>query len=107
MILFFDTETTGLPPRGAPIDDPRQPHLVQLAAMLADDDGRVLFAMSEIIRPDGYSVPEQASNVHGITTEIAEAVGLEFAKTTGQELSQDVKNIIDSFFDKGLLENKS
>nr|WP_299241463.1 hypothetical protein [uncultured Halomonas sp.] len=39
-ILFFDTETTGLPDWKVPSDSEHQPHLVQLAAVLADDDAR-------------------------------------------------------------------
>lgn len=34
--LFFDTETTGLPLFEQPSEDPRQPHIVQLAACLVD-----------------------------------------------------------------------
>lgn len=39
MILFFDTETTGLPDRYTPLNSDRQPHCVQLAALLMEDDG--------------------------------------------------------------------
>lgn len=75
LILFFDTETTGLPPKYAALDDPRQPHLVQFAAMLTDIDGRVLKAISEIILPMDWDIPKQASDVHGITTELANRLG--------------------------------
>lgn len=39
MILFFDTETTGFPHKSKPVDHPDQPHVVQLAAELTEDDG--------------------------------------------------------------------
>ena len=35
--LFFDTETTGFPVKGAPWSDEKQPHLVQIAAILFDE----------------------------------------------------------------------
>ena len=38
MELFFDTETTGLPKYKLPIDDPAQPMIVQLAAIMSDAD---------------------------------------------------------------------
>ncbi|MCX2563282.1 hypothetical protein OQ497_04805 [Acetobacter thailandicus] len=37
MILFYDTETTGLPDKYCSLDDPKQPRCVQLAAILTDD----------------------------------------------------------------------
>jgi hypothetical protein len=38
MILFFDTETSGLWRRDLPEDHQDQPHLVSLAAQLCDDE---------------------------------------------------------------------
>lgn len=75
MILFFDTETTGLPLR-LPPEHPGQPHLVQLAAILAEDDGTERGIFSVIIRPDGWTVPAEAAAVHGIDTATALRVGI-------------------------------
>ena len=77
MILFFDTETTGLVNMKAPDSDASQPRLVQLAALLCEEDGNEVTAISVIVRPDNFEIPSQASNVHGITTEYALKVGLD------------------------------
>lgn len=42
MIFAFDTETTGLPDFRARSADPSQPHIVQLALLLYDDEGNEL-----------------------------------------------------------------
>lgn len=76
MILFFDTETTGFFNDRQPVNHPSQPHIVQLAAMLTEDDGAEVMSFSVIV-DNGVSIPVQASNVHGITTEIADARGIE------------------------------
>lgn len=76
MILFFDTETTGFFNDRQSVDHPSQPHIVQLAALLTEDDGTEVMEMSVII-DNGVPIPVQASNVHGITTEIADARGIE------------------------------
>lgn len=77
-ILFYDTETTGLPIFKQPSDHPDQPHIVQLAALLVDADTRhIISSMDVIIRPNGWSIPEEVSQVHGITTEHAATVGVE------------------------------
>lgn len=76
MILFFDTETTGLPVRHRPASDDVQPHLVQLALLLTDDDGIERASASLLIQPSGWTIPEAASSVHGITDEIADAYGV-------------------------------
>lgn len=76
--LFYDTETTGLPLFNDPSEDPRQPHMVQLAAALVDLDKREsLASMDVVIAPRGWKIPEVTTKVHGITTEHAEAVGID------------------------------
>ena len=76
-ILVFDVETTGLPLWNEPSEDPRQPHLVQVAALLVDADTRqVLSTLDVIVRPDGWLIPEDVAQVHGITTERAAALGV-------------------------------
>ena len=76
-ILFFDTETTGVPRNyKAPVSDSANwPRLVQLAWLMADKDGNILKRKSVIIKPDGFSIPSDASAVHGITTERAQREG--------------------------------
>ncbi|KAF0125398.1 MAG: DNA polymerase III subunit epsilon [Elusimicrobia bacterium] len=71
--LFFDTETTGLPRRwGAPLTDlDNWPRLVQLAYMAYDAEGNRLAAADTLVKPVGFTIPEEASRVHGITTERA------------------------------------
>lgn len=74
--LFYDTETTGLPLFKEPSEDPRQPHLVQIAAALVDLDTRKTIASIDlIVRPDGWIIPEEVSAIHGITTERAAELG--------------------------------
>lgn len=76
--IFFDTETSGLPIFSEPSEDPRQPHIVQLAAILVDLDTRqTIESMNVIIKPNGWAIPEEVSNIHGITTERALAEGID------------------------------
>jgi DNA polymerase III subunit epsilon len=79
MLLFFDTETTGFTKEHLPVSHPSQPHLVQLAALLTEDDGRMRSTLNVIVKPNGYEIPEDASRVHGITTEIAHRCGIPLA----------------------------
>lgn len=79
MILFFDTETTGFFQERLPVDHPDQPHIVQLAAQLCDDNGEPVSSFSFIINPgieNGITIPERASAVHGITDEKAMKLGV-------------------------------
>lgn len=75
--LFYDTETTGLPLFREPSEDPRQPHIVQLAAALVDLDTReTISSMDVVIRPEGWAIPDDVAAIHGITTEKAMDVGI-------------------------------
>lgn len=83
MILFFDTETTGKADFRAGPEAPHQPRIVQLAAILTDPCAREIMAMNVIIRPDGWTIPEETSAIHGITTEFAEQVGVPIKTALG------------------------
>jgi DNA polymerase III epsilon subunit-like protein len=78
MILFFDTETTGLPKNWkAPVTDlDNWPRLVQLAYLVYDFDGNLIHSCNEIVKPNGFTIPVDASNVHGITTDLANQRGI-------------------------------
>ena len=73
LYIFFDTETTGVPrDYKAPSKDTRNwPRMVQLGWILMDDKGDKLSQKDYIIRPDGFTIPADASRIHGITTERA------------------------------------
>jgi DNA polymerase III subunit epsilon len=73
MYLFFDTETTGLPKNWkAPITDLNNwPRLVQLAYLYYDISGNFISGGDFIIKPVGFTIPSDASRIHGISTEKA------------------------------------
>ena len=75
--LFYDSETTGVPLFSQPSEDPRQPHIVQLAAALVDLDTReTISSMDVIVRPTDWTIPDDVAAIHGITTEKAMDVGV-------------------------------
>lgn len=82
MFLIFDTETTGLPKDwNAPFtNSDNWPRLVQLAWQLHDENGKLLSAQNFIVRPDGFTIPFNASKIHGITTERALEEGVDLAE---------------------------
>ena len=67
MYLVFDTETTGIA---------ADSHIVQIAMVQLDSSFQEIQTYSEVIRPDGYEIPQQAVAIHGITTEYALRVGV-------------------------------
>jgi len=76
MILFFDTETSGMIKRDLPEDHPSQPRLVQLGALLTEHDLRPRAEIAMIVESEGVSFDRRAVEVHGITEEIADRCGL-------------------------------
>ncbi|SDA15143.1 3'-5' exonuclease [Sphingomonas sp. NFR15] len=78
MILGYDTETTGLPRWKEPSDHPQQPHLVQLAMILFDMEGREVTRWANLVKPGYGAVMEpEAFEAHGITLERARDEGVE------------------------------
>ena len=76
-ILFFDTETSGLPRnyKASVSNSSNWPRLVQIAWIVTNEEGKILKRKSEIIYPDGFTIPQEATNIHGITTERAKRDG--------------------------------
>lgn len=103
MILFFDTETTGIPLRGKPSSDPGHARLVEFACILDDDQGNTRGVFSTIIKPNGFTVPAEAAGVHGITTEIADRWGMDllYALDTFDFMSRHAVQLVahNPFFD--------
>ena len=71
LICVFDTETTGLPLFRDPSDDPRQPHIVDICALLYTTQGELVDSFEAMVRPDGWEIPNEVAVIHGITNEIA------------------------------------
>ncbi|MGB5134457.1 MAG: hypothetical protein WBN89_04710 [Prochlorococcaceae cyanobacterium] len=77
MLLFFDTETSGLPrSHHAPVSDlANWPRIVQIACLLTDQQCTTHQAVEAIIRPEGFSIPDDAARVHGIPTALCQLPG--------------------------------
>lgn len=77
MFLVFDTETTGKAFFGLPPGHASQPRIVQLGAILYDENQRVTSEVNLLVRPDGWTVPPDAEAIHGISTERAMRYGVQ------------------------------
>lgn len=83
-VLVFDTETTGLPKsRNASVtDSDAWGYIVQWSWIVYDvDERRIVTVSDHIIRlPNGIDIPEESTNIHGITTETMRSSGVHFKK---------------------------
>ena len=88
-VLFFDTETTGIPERSWEwhTDIDKYPHVVQMAWLHGCK------VETHIIRPDGWEIPEETVAVHGITTEYALEHGEPFAAENLSVYIEDPRTI--------------
>lgn len=88
-IAVFDLETTGL--------DHRESRIVTACAALIDATGAIIGNEREWLANPGIPIPEEASNVHGITTDVA--------TNQGRDLEEVIREIIETlsgFFEKGI-----
>lgn len=75
--LFYDFETTGLPDWSQPSEAPQQPHIVEVGAQLVElATNKVIQTLDVIVRPQGWIIPDEVAELHGITTERALDVGI-------------------------------
>ncbi|MES2320166.1 MAG: 3'-5' exonuclease [Pseudomonadota bacterium] len=76
-ILFYDFETNGLPLFKEPSEHPGQPYFTQLAAELCiEETGQRLAGFDMLIRPEGWTIPEDLQALTGITMEKADSFGV-------------------------------
>lgn len=79
-VLFLDCETTGLPAKGAKWDTDFAgfPHVVQLSWSCNGVE------KDYIIYPDGWEIPGEATEIHGVTMEKALTEGVPFATVAAE-----------------------
>jgi DNA polymerase-3 subunit epsilon len=88
-LAVFDLETTGL--------DLREARIVTACAVEIDEHGQVVGENLEWLADPGIEIPEAASNVHGVTTEIARATGADAAKVIAELI-----DTLNGFFARGI-----
>jgi len=79
-LFIFDFETggeNGIPQWKIPSDDPSQPHILSAAALVVDaDTQKILQSVDLIVKPDGWEVTNELTEIHGISHEYAMDVGI-------------------------------
>lgn len=88
-IAVFDTETTGL--------DLQTARIVTATVVELDVSGNVIVDRPEWLADPEIEIPEAASNVHGITTEIAKAQGRNY-----KEVVSEILDVLRDCFDRGI-----
>ena len=84
MYIFIDTETTGV--------NQARDHIVQLAWIIADENGQVLLEKEYIVQPDDFFIPASAVAIHGITNAQAKREG-EPIEDVLSELIDDAEDV--------------
>lgn len=112
MKIIVDTETTGLTKLSFAnkLNYHKWPRMLQLAWALIDE-GAIQSRTNYIIRPDGYEIPDRASQINGITHTRAETEGIPIADALEQLASAFA--LCDSViahnlqFDLGIIESEA
>jgi DNA polymerase-3 subunit epsilon len=88
-LAVFDLETTGL--------DLKEARIVTACAVAIDASGQVTGSNKEWLADPGIDIPEAASNVHGVTTEMARSKGRNSA-----EVVAEILETLRGFFAEGI-----
>jgi DNA polymerase-3 subunit alpha len=92
-LVFFDTETTGLPSNdkiSALNHRSNWPDLVSICWMIFENNTHIR-TEDHIIRPEMYEIPPESTKIHGITQRMAEQEGKPL-NTVLSKFAEDIKN---------------
>ena len=88
MYLIFDTETIGLPKdfnaHYSDFNNWDTARCVQLAWQLHDRHGILIDSGNEIVKPEGFEIPQASIKIHRITNEIARDSGKQISYVLNQ-----------------------
>ena len=73
--LVIDCETTGLFDYTKPADAEGQPRLCQIGMIWLDHDLSITTEAEYTIRPDGWTIAPEATEINGLTQELLEEIG--------------------------------
>jgi DNA polymerase-3 subunit epsilon len=88
-IVVFDTETTGLVLSEA--------RIVTACVAELDENGKVVSSIDEWLANPGIEIPAAASNVHGVTTEVAIRDG-----RPAKEVVAEIIDVLRSYLSRGI-----
>lgn len=98
-ILFFDTETTGLPIREnnqfyhySQLNNYSTSRLVSLSYIITDDQNNTIKQFDKIIKPNEFIIPDEVIKIHKITNEKAHNEGVDI-KIVLDEFYEDLKTV--------------
>ncbi len=77
MILFIDTETSGFPKNGVGLEDPTQARILEIGAILTDDQGKIVATLDSLVKCGDIVLHEKLKGVHDITVEECNENGLD------------------------------
>lgn len=80
MYIIVDTENTGLFDYKAPADAPHQPRLAEISMIFADENLEVEREYTALIKPDGWVMPPEATEIHGLTHDMLMKKGIPAAE---------------------------
>jgi DNA polymerase III epsilon subunit-like protein len=109
-LLFVDTETTGLAKDLSlpPAASSNWPRLVELGFLVYSEKGKLETWYTEVIEPEGFTIPEEAVKIHSISTARAIATGikltsaLSYFKFWAEQCDYIIAHNLQ--FDKGVLD---
>lgn len=96
MTLMVDVETTGLPINSevSCTECPENwPRMVRLSWLVVDGAGTIVCDGDLIVRPCGFTIPEEVVDIHGIDTAMAMREGVDLAEAL-EALAGDAKDCV-------------